>query len=102
MNIKSIPIDEMKTTPRPIASGPAMLRNLSLGAHTAKVDKPVSKETISKSYSDLGAITLVGIGPQSSQRHGNLHVLREHTGHGYDLKLPTSSDLSTSSSVLPD
>jgi len=35
-----IPIDETKTTPRPIASGPPIYRNLSLGAQIARVDRP--------------------------------------------------------------
>lgn len=32
--------EEAKTTPRPMARGPPMARNLSLGAHAAIVDKP--------------------------------------------------------------
>ncbi len=33
-------MDDIKTTPRPIARGPPMYKNLSLGAVTAIVDKP--------------------------------------------------------------
>ena len=34
------PSDDMKTTPSPIAKGPPMFKNFSLGAQIAKVDKP--------------------------------------------------------------
>ena len=30
----------MKTTPNPMARGPPMCKNFSLGAHTATADKP--------------------------------------------------------------
>lgn len=33
-------IDDANTTPSPMASGPPMYRNWSLGAHTATVDRP--------------------------------------------------------------
>jgi len=33
-------MDAAKTAPKPIAKGPPMFKNFSLGAHTATVDKP--------------------------------------------------------------
>jgi hypothetical protein len=33
-------MDAAKTTPNPMASGPAMFKNFSLGAQTATVDNP--------------------------------------------------------------
>lgn len=33
-------MEEAKTTPKPTASGPPILRNFSLGAHIATVDRP--------------------------------------------------------------
>jgi len=35
-----LPRDDAKTTPKPIANGPPILRNLSLGAQTATADSP--------------------------------------------------------------
>ncbi len=34
------PIEAATTTPRPMANGPAIIRNLSDGAHAATADKP--------------------------------------------------------------
>ena len=36
----SLPMDAAKTAPKPIANGPPIFKNFSLGAHTATVDKP--------------------------------------------------------------
>ena len=33
-------MEAQKTTPNPMARGPPILRNFSLGAHTATVDRP--------------------------------------------------------------
>ena len=35
-----IPMEAQKTTPKPMARGPPMLRNFSLGAQTATVERP--------------------------------------------------------------
>lgn len=38
--IDSLPMDAAKTAPKPIAKGPPMFKNFSLGAQTATVDRP--------------------------------------------------------------
>lgn len=38
--INILPIEEANTTPNPMARGPPIVKNLSLGAHTATVDNP--------------------------------------------------------------
>jgi hypothetical protein len=37
-----LPIDAARTMPRPMARGPPMYRNFSLGAHTASIERPAT------------------------------------------------------------
>lgn len=45
-----LPREDTKTTPSPIARGPPMFRNFSLGAHMARADKPVGQKQSQSKY----------------------------------------------------
>lgn len=55
LRLSHLPSEETKTTPSPIARGPPMFRNFSLGAHMARADKPNRKEI----FLDLFRITIM-------------------------------------------
>lgn len=83
-----VPIDDAKTKPKPMPSGPPMFRNFSLGAHMATVDNPPTIPAVYHAAlisrgppSNVNGATTAPITP--AERHTILlHIVTVHSKQG--------------------